>query len=569
LGEEPPRLLDPVVLRGSAGPFSFIETVAFADGSIAATYADTTGQLTSLRAAVFLGDGTPVRSPVPLDSASGSLTSLSVTAAGNETAAAAWVGAGRIGFATISRAGVGAVTFVQPSGLSPSDCKVAADGAFFVIACTMTDTSSSSAAPETYLYELDGLGAVSVGPLLMTADDGVISTARAVACDGGGNVWFAFMEPDPVRFGIYALLLSSLGPSETVPRAPVALGNVTSNAPPVNLRGLSEPGGGVLAGFARQSPVTNNSEVVVEAFAPAVLAPTSRITLTSAVGEPTAFSISPVASASPPQYLIEWMERRPADQPAVGPNLLRPVIALADERLSLLVPPTSLSLLIPEPVSFEAASGELVSSDGTLQIYRWAFASPPTAGPEATGNTAVPVVVVVFAIGALIPLALVEERIRWGLIALFLPFYARLRGEKIMLDNMRRGAIVQLIKDNPGIRFRQLSRRTGIAQGALEHHLRVLQFHGFVSKESVGREVRFYLEGKNPIAEEPFAELRERILSEIRAHPGVAHSMLAKSMGVKWATLLYHVEALHGDGQVRYRTRRGRRRYWLQEPAEN
>jgi len=569
MAEEPPRLLAPVTLQGTPTALFFFDSAAFSDGSIAVAYADDTSTLSSLRAVVFNGEGAPLQAPFALDSSAGSITSLAVASASDDTAAVVWVGGGRIGFATLSRVGLGVVAFVPSPGLSPSECKVAADSMLFALACSMVDTSSSSAVKETYLYMIDHQGVSALGPSLVSPGDDIVSSVAAVTCDGSGIVWIAYREPDPLGSPGYTTSLASVDAAGKPISGPRLLASAPTAAAPVGLAPLSGSLGGIIAGLARSSAANGNAEIVLKTFGANGTAPQSEILLTSSASAPQALSIVQTPIVSSERYLVEWMERRPADQLVSGPNLLRPVIAIADRTLSLSVAPMSLATLVPESMAFLYGSGDFVSADGTLLLYRFAFSAPPTTGATEPAPSPAPTIIVAVIIGSMVPLVLVEERLRWGLIAIFLPFYARLRGEKIMLDNMRRGAIVQLVKDNPGIRFRELSRRTGIAQGALEHHLRVLQYHGFISKESVGREVRFYLDGKNPIAEEPFSELRERIMSEIHAHPGVAHSALAKSLGVEWATLLYHLEMLHADGQVRYRSRRGRRRYWLQEPEEN
>src|SRR6185295_11143478 len=120
----------------------------------------------------------------------------------------------------------------------------------------------------------------------------------------------------------------------------------------------------------------------------------------------------------------------------------------------------------------------------------------------------------------------------------------------VLLDNLRRGAIVQVVNDTPGIRFTELSRRTGIASGVLRHHVSVLEDFGFISRDLNRHTLRFYPAGKNPIREEPFREIREQIVQEIRKAPGVSHAELARRVGVKWTTLLYHAELLEEAGQV-------------------
>jgi len=180
MAEEPPRLLAPVTLKGTPTAISFFDSASFSDGSVAVAYADDTSTLSSLRAVVFNREGAPLQAPFALDSSGGSITSLAVASASDDTAAVVWVGGGRIGFATLSPAGLGVVVFVPSPGLPPSECKVAADSMWFALACSMIDVSSSSAVKETYLYMIDQQGVLVLGPSLVSPADDVASWGAAV-----------------------------------------------------------------------------------------------------------------------------------------------------------------------------------------------------------------------------------------------------------------------------------------------------------------------------------------------------------------------------------------------------
>lgn len=61
----------------------------------------------------------------------------------------------------------------------------------------------------------------------------------------------------------------------------------------------------------------------------------------------------------------------------------------------------------------------------------------------------------------------------------FFSLFSRISQDKV-LDNPNRAKVMQIVEDEPGIHFQQISRRTGMGRGALDHHLRKLADAGLV-----------------------------------------------------------------------------------------
>lgn len=63
--------------------------------------------------------------------------------------------------------------------------------------------------------------------------------------------------------------------------------------------------------------------------------------------------------------------------------------------------------------------------------------------------------------------------------------------EFLELDIRRK--IYDCIKKSPGIHFREIQRRVGIATGSADYHLHFLQRHGLLRSEKSGRFLRYYV----------------------------------------------------------------------------
>src|SRR5688572_20993993 len=60
------------------------------------------------------------------------------------------------------------------------------------------------------------------------------------------------------------------------------------------------------------------------------------------------------------------------------------------------------------------------------------------------------------------------------------------------LESSRRRQLLAFVTDNPGIHFRELSRRADFGAGAVRHHLNVLRRTGLVIERAHGATTRFF-----------------------------------------------------------------------------
>lgn len=70
--------------------------------------------------------------------------------------------------------------------------------------------------------------------------------------------------------------------------------------------------------------------------------------------------------------------------------------------------------------------------------------------------------------------------------------FSRIEGPRL-LEHRGRAALVQAIEAEPGVHLRELARRTGIAEGALRHHLRKLEDAGLILGRPLGGYLCYFL----------------------------------------------------------------------------
>lgn len=64
--------------------------------------------------------------------------------------------------------------------------------------------------------------------------------------------------------------------------------------------------------------------------------------------------------------------------------------------------------------------------------------------------------------------------------------------EEAYVDIESRRSIYDCIRRSPGLHFREIQRRVGLATGSLDYHLHFLHKHGLVRTERTGKFLRYY-----------------------------------------------------------------------------
>jgi predicted transcriptional regulator len=128
--------------------------------------------------------------------------------------------------------------------------------------------------------------------------------------------------------------------------------------------------------------------------------------------------------------------------------------------------------------------------------------------------------------------------------------YPRIAGRHELTKNAKRRKILECLSSRPGIHFRELGRATGMPDGGLQHHLRVLRYHGAITVVRHHNKTLIYPADTRTPAKVLPAEDRTLILHEIARCPGVRHRELMNLVRLKRTTLDYHVHALEASNEI-------------------
>jgi PKD repeat protein/DNA-binding transcriptional ArsR family regulator len=196
------------------------------------------------------------------------------------------------------------------------------------------------------------------------------------------------------------------------------------------------------------------------------------------------------------------------------------------------------------PLSAEATSQHKVEKQET--------AASPVSMPLVVG--AVSATAGLIAIGAIGG----TDLGRYKFFTLLIPLFTRLKKPKI-LDHFERGRIYEHIRKTPGDTYSSIRKALDIQNGALAHHLRVLEFHEYIVSRRDGMYKRFYPKGMR-IPEGKHKSIQEQMLEMIMANPKITQKQMAERLGIDRSTVNYHVKILlamgvirsEKDGQIKY-----------------
>jgi predicted transcriptional regulator len=124
--------------------------------------------------------------------------------------------------------------------------------------------------------------------------------------------------------------------------------------------------------------------------------------------------------------------------------------------------------------------------------------------------------------------------------------YTRLASAEV-LEHPQREALAALVREEPGVSFREAQRRLGLASGALTHHARVLERAGVLFSTPDGQHRRFFLTSHGRVDAVP--PLGERALASLDAPATLAE--VARRLGASRGALRYHVRRLEEQGRLR------------------
>lgn len=122
-------------------------------------------------------------------------------------------------------------------------------------------------------------------------------------------------------------------------------------------------------------------------------------------------------------------------------------------------------------------------------------------------------------------------------------------------EHPQRARILELVAAEPGIHHKEISRRLGIGQGALDHHARKLEQAGEIVRRANHGYTCYFLKlgtDRHLIAASPVVKSKggRAVLQAVAARPDATFRVLADEAGVAPSTVEHHLKRLREAGLV-------------------
>ncbi len=118
------------------------------------------------------------------------------------------------------------------------------------------------------------------------------------------------------------------------------------------------------------------------------------------------------------------------------------------------------------------------------------------------------------------------------------------------LGNDIRLCIMEYIKNNPGARFINIVRETGVNRGTALYHLGVLEYFGLVSRFKSGSYTLYFQNNGMYSSREKIVSLvlqeptQRRIIEFLSMHEGATRGEIAEALGLTGSTITWHTAIL-------------------------
>lgn len=147
----------------------------------------------------------------------------------------------------------------------------------------------------------------------------------------------------------------------------------------------------------------------------------------------------------------------------------------------------------------------------------------------------------------------------------WLPGYAKVPKDALLRHDAR-AAIMDKVREDPGITVAELSGELGIPYNTVDYHLGRLVREGLATPTLNGKHKHVFPPTVPPADQKGLATLRNantiRLLEAIRSRPGSHQRALAAAIEVQPTSLAWHLARLHENGLIRS-TRAGRTVVWF------
>ncbi len=124
------------------------------------------------------------------------------------------------------------------------------------------------------------------------------------------------------------------------------------------------------------------------------------------------------------------------------------------------------------------------------------------------------------------------------------------------LESPQRRKILRFVKRNPGLHFREISRRVPLTRGTLDYHMKTMESVGLLKTVSGRGRIHYFVADAPYSAEEETLiialrnESLRRIITGIYLNQGACNEEIAEDVGLSGATVREHVRYLEDLGVV-------------------
>lgn len=131
--------------------------------------------------------------------------------------------------------------------------------------------------------------------------------------------------------------------------------------------------------------------------------------------------------------------------------------------------------------------------------------------------------------------------------------YARVKGKQL-LEHEAREEILDVLKREPCLSFKEIQDRVGLAPGTTKWHLDKLEDSSFIASRRDGRHTRFHPVGMDKRTIEAVVAVRDpsrlALVRMVQRNPGITQGDLARAAGLAQSTASHHLERLIDDGLI-------------------
>ncbi len=153
---------------------------------------------------------------------------------------------------------------------------------------------------------------------------------------------------------------------------------------------------------------------------------------------------------------------------------------------------------------------------------------------------------------------LTSEWFRYKWAPVLIPLYSRFKRDQVLSHHLR-SDLMDKINEKPGIHLEGLSLSANEHRATIMYHLKVLEREALIKSERDGKYRRFYPMDAVPAREAiSINRTEERVLEEIRGHPGIPETDISVLLGISRQVVNYHVKKLSQRGAI-WVERKGRK----------